>query len=567
MGFSNQERINLFTKALAAGVFDANSTAVWYESKFPFTFILDGDSVWTNLAGIPAAANLTTARSNATANPTIIEDLSQNADTVRLTLVAGTNDSTYAAYETYNDTSSELLKNWILPQLVPQTSGTPSIGYAIALYDGDPGSGGTLVTTTDGTTGTGVNKTVGWIFNYASGILILSDDFKDSISDPYILGFRYIGTTANDSGSGSISGSIASTQVAFGSGTNTISGENDFTYDTSNNLLEVEKVESQVVVQVNNASASRIDAGSVVYVDADGSSIPEVALADASDSAKMPSIGIVPNAINAGSNGFAVLTGRVNGLDGSAGNTVFDSTITSSDVGATVYVSPTNPGRLTVTKPTGTSELIQNVGRIIDTNGNNVKIAVSNIGRTNDVPNSFSTTGEIDAGSLTVNSAYSFPTTDGTDGQVLVTDGAGTLTFSDSSVVTSFVADETIAVGESVRAVNSSDAGLTPGRVILANASELSSGRFIGIATSAGNQGDSIRIVTNGLTAVKFSSAPGSTTNGQAVYVSSTYGIATLTAPSSSGDTIYELGTLISGNGSSTTPNVQLNFREVITLG
>ena len=568
MGFSNQERINLFTKALAAGVYDANSTAVWYESKFPFTFILDGDSVWTDLASVPDAANLTTARSNAASNPTLIEDYSQTADAIRLTLVAGTNDSTYAAYATYNDTSSELLKNWILPQLVPQSTGTPSIGYSIVLYDGDPASGGTLVSTTDGTTGTGVNKTVGWIFNYASGILILSDDFKSSISDPYIMGFRYIGDTANDGGSGSIGGSISSTQVAYGTGSNTIGGAADFTYDATNNLLEVEKINAQVIIRIRNETGSTINAGSAVYVSAIGSGgVPLVSLADASDSTEMPSVAIVSNNLNTGNNGYGILTGQINGLDGSASNTVFDSTIVVGDIGKTLYVSEVNPGRLTVTKPTGTTDLIQNIGRIIDINGGNVKIAVNNIGRTNDVPNSFSTTGEIDAAELTVNSAYSFPTSDGSDGQILETDGAGNLTFQYPSVSSGFTADETIAEGDLLRAVNSTDAGLTPGRVIKANASELGSAEFIGISMGSATQGNTVRTATSGLISVRFGSAPASSDNGKRVYISTTDGQATLTAPSSSGDVVYQVGTLIGADGADTTPTVDLNFKEIIILG
>ena len=199
MGFSTQERINLFTKALAAGVIDANSIAVWYETFFPFSFILDSAQVWTQLPLLRQnpAANLTAARANAAGSLAgTVVDLSQNSSAVRLTEVAGTNKSTYVAYSTYDDKTSPILNNWLLPQLVPQANGSPSNGYAIWLYDGDPASGGSLVSTTAGTSGTGINKTVGWIFNYANGLLFLSDDFRANISDPYIVGFRYIGNTA-----------------------------------------------------------------------------------------------------------------------------------------------------------------------------------------------------------------------------------------------------------------------------------------------------------------------------------------------------------------------------------
>ena len=123
-----------------------------------------------------------------------------------MTLVPGTNFSTYATYTTPGDTTSAQLRNWLMPQLVPQGSGAPSNGYAIQLYNGDPNAGGVLVTTTEGQTGTGANKTVGWTFNYANGLLLISADFYAQTGivaaafSPWIVGFRYIGKTAGDSG-------------------------------------------------------------------------------------------------------------------------------------------------------------------------------------------------------------------------------------------------------------------------------------------------------------------------------------------------------------------------------
>jgi len=206
MGFSQLERINIAAKALQAGVIDANPNSVWYEVFFPFTFVLSAEQVWTEmprLRGLPAA-NRAQAQANAAANTDLIEDLSADADAVQMTLVPGTNFSTYAAYATPGDTSSAQIKNWLLPQLVQQASGAPSNGYAIFLYDGDPAAGGVMITTTEGTTGTGPNKTVGWTFNYANGLLLFSSDFftetgiAPAAFDPYIVGFRYVGKTAGD---------------------------------------------------------------------------------------------------------------------------------------------------------------------------------------------------------------------------------------------------------------------------------------------------------------------------------------------------------------------------------
>jgi len=208
VGFSQLERINIAAKALQAGVIDANPNSVWYEVFFPFTFVLAAEQVWTEMPRLQGlvAGNLATAQTNAAANPDLIQDLSDPASATQMTLVPGTNFSTYAAYETPGDTSSAQLRNWLLPQLVPQASGAPSNGYAMQLYNGDPNAGGVLITTTEGTTGVGANKTVGWTFNYANGLLLFSADFfaltgiVAATFDPWIVGFRYVGKTAGDAG-------------------------------------------------------------------------------------------------------------------------------------------------------------------------------------------------------------------------------------------------------------------------------------------------------------------------------------------------------------------------------
>jgi hypothetical protein len=66
----------------------------------------------------------------------------------------------------------------------------------------------------------------------------------------------------------------------------------------------------------------------------------------------------------------------------------------SYTINAPLYVS-TTAGQLTGTKPTGTSELIQNVGRVIRVQASTGEILVLGPGRTNDIPNA------IDAGKIT----------------------------------------------------------------------------------------------------------------------------------------------------------------------
>jgi len=200
MGFTNQERINLTTKAIQAGVVDANPDTVWYEVFFPFAQITAAETVWTQLSDLKLlpANSFSQAQTNAVNNPTLIQDLTVGT---RLSTVVGAVGTTYVAYSIYGDSSSEQITNWVMPQLIPLANGAPSNGYGVKLYNGDPNNGGTLVTTSEGESGSGDTRTVGWVFNYASGLLFLSTDFKGNITDPWIQGFRYIGKTAADSGS------------------------------------------------------------------------------------------------------------------------------------------------------------------------------------------------------------------------------------------------------------------------------------------------------------------------------------------------------------------------------
>lgn len=227
MAFTNQERINQNSKILAAGVLDANEVASWYESRFPNQFVVGGDKVWLQLASLirlhPAAD--AAAASAKVAGPLlgVVEDRSAAAKAVRLTAVPGTNNSTFAAYEVYGDFASKRLDNWLQPQQVPQTSGVPSFGYSARLWKGDPAAGGTEILTTDGASGTGVNNSVAWVWNYANGMLFLSTAFRATITNPdqlYVTGFRYIGATLGASSGGSAredkSLTYTTTQMAVG---------------------------------------------------------------------------------------------------------------------------------------------------------------------------------------------------------------------------------------------------------------------------------------------------------------------------------------------------------------
>ena len=140
-----------------------------------------------------------------------------------------------------------------------------------------------------------------------------------------------------------------------------------------------------VFVPVKNATASTIAKGAPVYATGTvgATSTIEIAPADADDAAKMPAIGLTESSLTANATGYVIVVGTLKGVDTS-----------TYSINTALYVS-TSVGTLTATKPTGTSELIQNIGRVTRVNANNGEILVLGPGRTNDVPNA------IDAGKIT----------------------------------------------------------------------------------------------------------------------------------------------------------------------
>ena len=439
MGFSNQERINANTNALQANVLDSNPSSQWYEKLFPFEFALPNTKIFTQLGSVPSASGLYIAKTNASANPTIISDLSSNINAIRLTTVFGTNDFTWVAYDTYNDRSSPRLDNWIQPQLIPQSNGNPSSGYGIAFYNGQPvgatgsltvtnfanlsngvstitiqdylgnnqvftavssgatgqqfnigadndetainianainnfggftaqvnggisnqvdltqaiggtqgntrtintnqsnaigslvnfsGGTGELITTTAGQTGSGVNASVGWIWNYTLGMLLLSQDFftqtgiNKATFDPYVNGFRYIGETA---------GSTANVQNV-----------------RTDNLVADESIAIGDVVRL-------VQFG-------EGGTVGRVVKANASESQSREVYIALTSAPAQGDNVQVAIVGEI--------NINFGSSVPSNDNGKRCYLSASTNGQATTTAPTSSGSLIIALGTISGADG------------------------------------------------------------------------------------------------------------------------------------------------------------------------------------------------------
>ena len=134
-------------------------------------------------------------------------------------------------------------------------------------------------------------------------------------------------------------------------------------------------------LQVKNTSGSLIAKGTPVYITGNVGNTEklEIAPADASSASTMPAVGLLESDLANNGEGFVVQGGFLKGLV----TETIDGTSTSSN--NTVYVK--SGGGLTITKPTGASNLIQNIAKVARVHGSNGSLVVSSILRANDVPN------------------------------------------------------------------------------------------------------------------------------------------------------------------------------------
>jgi hypothetical protein len=149
----------------------------------------------------------------------------------------------------------------------------------------------------------------------------------------------------------------------------------------------------ELQVDCKNTSGSIIAAGTPVYITGTvgATNVLEVSPADAGDSSKMPAVGLTSEQLAVNGTGHITIMGVVQNMN-----------TNSYAVGQTLYVAV--GGGLTGTKPTGATQLIQNIGKVGRVNANNGEIIVTGPGRTNDVPNTISITGGLTVGGdLTVN--------------------------------------------------------------------------------------------------------------------------------------------------------------------
>jgi hypothetical protein len=124
-------------------------------------------------------------------------------------------------------------------------------------------------------------------------------------------------------------------------------------------------------------AAETLVKGDVVYISGGTGDNPEVSKAKANSSTTMAALGIIKNNIAQDDIGECITSGELTGL-----GTLLGSFATGDDL----YVSATTAGALVTTAPTGVTNLIQKIGKVIK-GGNGGALTVLGAFRVNALPN------------------------------------------------------------------------------------------------------------------------------------------------------------------------------------
>ena len=133
-------------------------------------------------------------------------------------------------------------------------------------------------------------------------------------------------------------------------------------------------------VSVKNTSGGALTKETPVYATGTvgATAVIEIAAADASNSAKMPAIGLLLQDLAVNDTGLVMVMGTITGL-----NTL------GYTINSPMFVAP--GGGLTNTRPTAATDLVQNVARVTRVKDSTGSVLVLGPGRTNDVPNLIAT--------------------------------------------------------------------------------------------------------------------------------------------------------------------------------
>ena len=145
---------------------------------------------------------------------------------------------------------------------------------------------------------------------------------------------------------------------------------NSVTADIIGDIRGATKFQAKADVALNK--------GDAVYISGVSGTTPTVDIADANDSAKMPSFGLAASSVSINASVEIITFGTLAGLNTSA-----------FSVGDIIFISTngTSGNTLTATAPSGESSLIQNIGIVQRSHASAGSIKVGGAGRTNATPN------------------------------------------------------------------------------------------------------------------------------------------------------------------------------------
>jgi hypothetical protein len=174
----------------------------------------------------------------------------------------------------------------------------------------------------------------------------------------------------NPAGTGDIS--IGADLIPDADATHTIGDEDNRYISTYSDL------NGAIRFKAKNAQGAQITKGQAVYISGVSGTVPEVQLARANSASTMPAFGLVYATANTGADVEIVTFGNL---------TDYDTTTYSLSANDTVFISAATAGALTNTAPTGETNLIQNIGRVVRADASAGIIKAGGAGRSNATPN------------------------------------------------------------------------------------------------------------------------------------------------------------------------------------
>ncbi len=174
----------------------------------------------------------------------------------------------------------------------------------------------------------------------------------------------------NPAGTGDIS--IGADLIPDADATHTIGDEDNRYISTYSDL------NGAIRFKAKNAQGAQITKGQAVYISGVSGTVPEVQLARANSASTMPAFGLVYATANAAADVEIVTFGNL---------TDYDTTTYSLSANDTVFISAATAGALTNTAPTGETNLIQNIGRVVRADATAGIIKAGGAGRSNATPN------------------------------------------------------------------------------------------------------------------------------------------------------------------------------------